>query len=55
MTVWTQRELNTLYQNMHLPCGIIHSVIPTRTKDAIRRQRNRIMGGNIPEYARSGG
>lgn len=49
MTAWTQQEMNTLHQNMHLPSGMIQSVIPTHTKDAIRRQRNRAMGKAFPD------
>ena len=43
MTKWTQQELNTLRQNMHFTPSGIAKVIPNRTVDAIRKQRNRML------------
>ena len=43
MTKWTQQELNTLRQNMHFTPSGISRVLPNRTVDSIRKQRNRML------------
>ena len=43
MTAWTEKEIRTLRQNMHFKPSGVRSVIPGRTVDAIRHQRNRML------------
>ena len=42
MTAWTPQEIRTLTRNMHFTPSGIRSVIPTRTVEAIRKQKARI-------------
>lgn len=43
MTAWTEQEIRTLRQNMHFTASGIRNVIPTRSVDAIRKQRKQMM------------
>lgn len=40
---WTEQELKTLRQNMHFNATGISKVIPARSKEAIRKRRQKLM------------
>lgn len=48
--LWTQTELNTLLQNLHLTPSGIHSVIPGRTLKGISDKKRRVMGRGVYDY-----